>query len=78
LSSDVSSSLSRKPFIIQMPGAKRNKTESAAGPGVIANSSSSGKEKEGGEEGEEHLYDEELNELVPEFEVLEYLRQLQV
>ena len=23
-------------------------------------------------------YDEELNELVPEFEVLEYLRQLQV
>jgi hypothetical protein len=65
-----------------MPGAKRNKIEPAAGPGMIANSSSSGKEKEGswkgGEEGEEHLYDEEMNELVPEFEVLEYLRQLQV
>jgi hypothetical protein len=46
-----------------MPGAKRKKIEPAAGPGVIANSSSWGKEKEGGEEekeGGEHLYDEGL------------------
>ena len=61
--SDVSSSLAGKPVAIQMPGAKRKKIEPAAGPGVIANSSSWGKEKEGGEEekeGGEHLYDEGL------------------